>query len=464
MQKRTLRWLGMAGLAAITLPRGIKWMGRKLVNITFDNFLHRLMSEAYAENLWEFVSAAARTGPYILQENMIRTHEGKAIQRPLGSPKRFPNFSGLMFNAAQLHTLPTPIKTEVTTKITIGTKAKRPLTIDIPIIISGMAYGEALTEDIKIALAQGATLAGTAINTGEGPFLPAERKAAQKLILQYNRSTWNKEEEILRQADAIEIQFGQGALAGVGHLMKAKDIDLKLRRQLNLKPGQDAVTESRQEGIESASDLHKLVSYLRGVTNGVPIGVKLAPSKFLEKDLDIVLRGNVDFITLDGAQAATKGGPPILADDFGLPTLFALCRATNFFQRKRAKKRVSLLISGGLYTPGDFLKALALGADAVCIGSTALFAVSHMQALYALPWEPPTQIAWYDGVYRAKFNPQLGAQNLARFLCSCKEEIEEATRALGKTSVTEVDKTDLFALDPETAKIAKVPLGYYPQR
>lgn len=461
--KKTLSWLGAAGLLLL-LPQGLKWALRRAADITFDHFLHRLMSEAYTENLWEFVSAMARLGLYKQQENALRAHEGKVLQRPLGSPKRFPDFSGLMFNAAQFHTLPTPIAAEVATGVVIGKEAARPLVIRIPIIISGMAYGEALTEAFKIALARGATLAGTAINTGEGPFLPSERAAAQKLILQYNRSSWGKEEKILRQSDAIEIQFGQGALAGVGHLMKARDIDDKLRRQLGLKPGQDAVTESRQAGIETAADLRDLVEYLRDVTGGVPIGIKIAPGKYLEKDLDFALRGQVDFITVDGAQAATKGGPPILADDFCLPTIFALCRAVRFLEQKKVKKKVSLLISGGLYTPGDFLKAIALGADAVCIGTAALFNVTHTQSLHALPWEPPTQVAWYDGIFRKKFDPHKGAESLARFLNSCKEEMEEAIRGLGKTSLDQVNRQDLFALDPETAKITGVPLGYYPQR
>ncbi|HHY36173.1 MAG TPA: FMN-binding glutamate synthase family protein [Firmicutes bacterium] len=463
MKGKILSWLGAAGLA-ILLPRGLKWALRRAADITFDHFLYRLMSDAYTENLWELVSAISRIGLYNQQENALRAHASKVIQRPLGSPKRFPGFSGLMFNAAQLHTLPTPLGTRIDTRVIIGREAARPLEIELPIIISGMAYGEALTEAYKIALARGASLAGTAVNTGEGPFLPAERAAAKKLILQYNRSPWNKEEEILRQGDAIEIQFGQGALAGVGHIMKARDIDGKLRRQLGLKPGQDAVTESRQAGIETAADLRALVEYLREVTGGVPIGIKLAPGKYLEKDLDFALQGRVDFIAIDGAQAATKGGAPILADDFCLPTIFALCRAVRFLEQKRAKRRVSLLISGGLYTPGDFLKAIALGADAVCIGTAALFSVAHTQAIYALPWEPPTQLAWYDGVFREKFDPRRGAESLARFLKSCREEMEEAIRALGKTSLAQVNREDLFALDPETARITGVPLGYHPQR
>jgi glutamate synthase domain-containing protein 2 len=461
--KKTLSWLGAAGLLLL-LPRGLKWLLQRAADITFDHFLHRLMADAYTENLWELVSAISRMGLYNQQENALRAYEGKVLQRPLGSPKRFPDFSGLMFNAAQLHTLPTPIGTEINTRVVIGKQAARPLVIEIPIIISGMAYGEALTEAFKIALAKGASLAGTAVNTGEGPFLPSERAAAEKLILQYNRSSWSKEEEILRQADAIEIQFGQGALAGVGHLMKARDMDNKLRRQLGLKPGQDAVTESRQTGIETPADLRELVAYLREVTGGVPIGIKLAPGKYLERDLDFALQGRIDFIAIDGAQAATKGGPPILADDFCLPTIFALCRAVRFLEQKGAKRKVSLLISGGLYTPGDFLKAIALGADAVCIGTAALFNVTHTQSLQALPWEPPTQVAWYDGVFRKKFDPHKGAESLARFLNSCKEEMEEAIRGLGKTALDQVSREDLFALDPETAKITGVPLGYYPQR
>ena len=141
-----------------------------------------------------------------------------------------------MFNIAQLHVMPTPLETPVDTRVVIGQRCKRPLAIDLPILIAPMAYGVALSEKAKIALAKGAAMAGTAINNGEGPFLAAEREAAKKYILQYNREL-EQTPDILRKADAIEIQFGQGAIGGVGHVLPSAQIDAPLRKSLGLQKG-----------------------------------------------------------------------------------------------------------------------------------------------------------------------------------------------------------------------------------
>ena len=194
-----------------------------------------------------------------------------------------------------------------------------------------------------------------------------------------------------------------------------------------------------------------------------PIGIKLAPGKYLERDLDFALQGRIDFIAIDGAQAATKGGPPILADDFCLPTIFALCRAVRFLEQKGAKRKVSLLISGGLYTPGISSRPLPWGP----MPSASALPPSLMSPT-PNPSRPSPGNPHPGGLVRwglpQKIRPPQGAESLARFLNSCKEEMEEAIRGLGKTALDQVSREDLFALDPETAKITGVPLGYYPQR
>lgn len=154
---------------------------------------------------------------------------------------------------------------------------------------------------------------------------------------------------------------------------------------------------------------------LKAATGGVPIGMKLVPSGMLEADLDIALEAGVDFITLDGAQAGTKGSAPILQDDFGLPTLFGLCRAVRHLERRGVSGTVSLLIAGGLKTPGECLKAIALGADAVYLGSTVLFAAAHNQIAKTLPWEPPTELVFAWGKLAHRFDPEQRAARGAVF-------------------------------------------------
>ncbi|MHB9093798.1 MAG: FMN-binding glutamate synthase family protein [Eubacteriales bacterium] len=358
--------------------------------------------------------------------------------------------------------MPTPLEENVNTKVIIGKTCKRPLIIDLPIMISGMAYGAALSEKVKMALAKGATLARTATNTGEGPFLPSERKAADKLVLQYNKGHWNKTDEIIKQADAIEIQFGQGASGGIGHKIKVGILDFKLQKGFEVALGQDAVLHSRHAEIPHPSQLPKLVRKLKSVAGDIPIGVKIGAGKYLEKDIELAVNGGVDFIVIDGGEAATHGSAPILQDDFGVPTVFAIARAGEFLSKHGHRDKVSLIASGKIRTPGDTLKALALGADAVYIGAAAIFAVSHTQVLKTLPFEPPTQLVWYNGKYSDQFDVATGAKSMAKFLKSCKEEIVEGVRALGKTSVRQVCKEDLFALEELVAKGVGVPMAYEP--
>lgn len=443
---------------------GIKYLAEKMVKDNIKKATRLILTEKYDENMWELVSATRRFTPQTIVENSLRAQSGKAIDRPLGTPKKFPSFDDLMFNMAQLHTMPTADLKLIDLTTVIGKKAARPLRLSMPVMVSAMAYGIALSEPFKIALALGATMAGTATNTGEGPFLPSERKAAQQLILQYNRGNWNKDPEILRQADMLELQFGQGATGGTAHTISGKDMTPALRRRFGISSHQSVTAHARIPGINSAQDLIRTIKELRKTTDGIPIGMKLGAGKYLEKDLDVALAAGVDVICLDGAEAATKGSHPILQDDFGVPTLFALIRAQNYLERTGRRKDVDLVISGGIRTPGHVLKAVALGADAVYMGSAAIFATSDVQTVKTIPSEPPTQIAWETGKYARKFNIEEGAQSLYRFLTATADEIRAGLQALGKKSLKEVGKEDLMALSKEIAEAAGVPTVYQPCR
>lgn len=160
------------------------------------------------------------------------------------------------------------------------------------------------------------------------------------------------------------------------------------------------------EPLNQKEDLKTLVDYLRNVTDGVPIGVKLCAGQKLEKDIESCIQAEVDFISIDGGQAGTKGSPPILEDDFGLPTIYALSRTVQYLEKRKVKDNISLLIGGGFFSPGDCLKALALGADAVYMATAPLWAMTHTQVTKAVPFEPPTQLIYYSGTLTDKFNEE----------------------------------------------------------
>ncbi len=404
-----------------------------------------LMTDPYVENLSELLSATKRTGVQTILETNLRAQKAQVLQRPLGSPRRFMDFDGLMFVSAHLDRQPLPHTTGVNTETTIGPKSKKPLTVSTPLLVSGMAYRKALSDRTKYALALGSRLAGTASNTGEGPFLPKERELAERLIIQYPRIPLHRTVEILAQADALEIQLGQGASAGGA---QAPYPHLVLPE---LPP------------LRKSEDLPKIVRFLKQVGGGVPVGVKFSFTANLEREIDLCLDAEVDFLALEGANAATAAAPPILEDDFGLPTIMGLCRAVEHLKTRGVHNQVSLIVSGGFFSPGQCLKALALGAHAIYLGTMPLYALSHTQTTKSIPWEPPSQLVVHGGKQSGRLNWKLAARHLANYLISCTEEIKEGVRALGKRALHEVDASDLVSLDEMTSQVTGTPL-VYPRR
>lgn len=404
-----------------------------------------LMTDPYLENLSELLSATKRTGVQTILETNLRAQKAQVLQRPLGSPRRFMDFDGLMFVSAHLDRQPLPHTTAVNTETTIGPKSKKPLTVSTPLLVSGMAYRKALSDRTKYALALGSRLAGTASNTGEGPFLPKERELAERLIIQYPRIPLHRTVEILAQADALEIQLGQGASAGGA---QAPYPHLVLPE---LPP------------LRKSEDLPKIVRFLKQVGGGVPVGVKFSFTANLEREIDLCLDAEVDFLALEGANAATAAAPPILEDDFGLPTIMGLCRAVEHLKTRGVHNQVSLIVSGGFFSPGQCLKALALGANAIYLGTMPLYALSHTQTTKSIPWEPPSQLVVHGGKQSGRLNWKLAARHLANYLISCTEEIKEGVRALGKRALHEVDASDLVSLDEMTSQVTGTPL-VYPRR
>lgn len=456
--------LGFAGaLAAVfcAFVLGVLF-AKPLIQWVVARFTKRLMNDNYAENIWEVVTALTRTSPRIVVENSLRAAFGTVIERPFGSPRKFLNFNGLMFSPAQLATFPVPEHTPVDMSITIGPKARRPLKLEIPLMASAMGYGIGVTEKVKIAIAKATAAVGTSTNSGEGPFLQSERDHAKYFILQYHPGHWSKEPEFFRQADAIEIHIGQGATASAPSIIPPEFLQGKARELMGLEDDEILVIPPRYQDLEKPEDLVTMVEKLRELSFGAPIGVKICPTAKLEADLDVAIQAGVDFISIDGAQAGTKGGAPILEDDFGLPTIYALSRAVHHLRKRGVKEDITLLVGGGFATPGDCLKAIALGADGVYMGTALLWAMTHHQVTKTMPWEPPTQLTWYKGSMTEKFDEEEAAYYLENFFHSCVEEMKMAIRSMGKTSIREVNEDDLVALDEITGAVTQVRMAYEP--
>lgn len=429
-----------------------------LMDPTMDAAMKNMLTSKYEENPFLMTTIAGKLTPRAIMEAGMRAETGKEIKRPIGSPIVLSHWEKILLNPRQLHQLPTENKNQTQTTTVIGPNSKKPMNLSMPIMLTGMSYGGSLSLSMKKAIAKGTTMAGTSTNTGESGLTVEERENAKFLVGQYNRAMRMKEDD-LKHLDAIEIQLGQGAWGGASEIQtKAQDIGDHLRKTWRLEEGEDSTVKPRFPGIKSNTDLVALINRIKS-QHDVPVGIKIAGSDFIEDDLEVIAQTNVDYIVVDGSEGGTAGSPPTLEDDLGLPTLHSLVRAVDWLTEKKLKQKYQIIASGGLTTPGHFLKALAIGADAVYIGSIALMAVLQSQMVKALPQYPPPQLALYSGKLKKEFSVEEGATCLANFLKSCQEEMKSALQVMGKTSTTQLTREDLVTLDKELADFASIRYG-----
>ncbi|EJY56366.1 glutamate synthase (ferredoxin) [Alicyclobacillus hesperidum URH17-3-68] len=433
------------------------WLFRVYFQLSSRRFIRILFSDPYTQNLLEGYTALKKFGIQWVFENELRAQNGKALEKPIGTGRPFPHFDGLLLTPPTIRQRPLELTNYVNLHVVIGKKCIKPLDISMPILVSAMGYGVALQKPIVEAIALGTEKVGTACNVGQGPAIE-EWTHAGKLVVQHHRAPWGPDEHILRRADMIEIRLGQGANMGSGTFVPSKGVSSEILRDLGLTAREIGYIPAGHPEIERMVRFRTLISRLRKIGGGVPIAVKIAASHFIEEDIEWIVKAGADVVVLDGAQGGTHSSPGILVDDFGIPTLSALCRATKFMRRYGYNERVDLIVSGGIRTPGDVMKALCLGASAVYMGTAALFAVVHTQLDRALPFEPPTQMAWANSEITTKFDVAAGTQALSGFLQSCADEIGIGLRALGKSSLSELDEEDLVAWQPEVARITGRPL------
>lgn len=383
-----------------------------------------------------------------------RAKHGKPVMEPYGSSREFMGLDDLVFLPAMIDTFPVdPFK--VRTKAVIGAKAARPLELETPIMISAMAYGLSVTEATKIAVAKASARAGTATNSGDAGFCEAERRYARKYIVQFNKARYGNSEDELRRADAIEIRFGQGALAGLPEVIEGDDMDEDIARQLGVRPGQSVTRPIRHKEMSSPSDLKAVVERLRSLTGGVPIGAKIAAGR-IEADLAHVVDAGCDFITVDGAQGGTAGSPEVIINNVGLPIIYAIPLVNRYLVERGVRANISLIACGGLKDAGDFMKALALGADAVYSAQSVLTAMVYGQAEKLPPGTSPAELYLYWGKHGDKLDIELAAKSIANFVKASTQEMAMIAGAVGKNDLNLVNMDDLAALTEHAAVVTGV--------
>ncbi|MGC7870879.1 FMN-binding glutamate synthase family protein [Desulfosporosinus sp. SYSU MS00001] len=433
---------------------------RKRIQKKVADAVTTITTDEYNQNIMELWTAIKRADIHNIMEINLRATQGTAITRPIGTPKKFDGYDNIMFIPPQLTDLSKPGDTKIDMEVVIGKKASKPLILPIPLIISGMAYGIALSEKAKRALARGAKTAGTAICSGEGPYLEEERREAGKYILQISNWPWGlrRDEEILA-ADMLEIQVGQGAQMG-SYYVAPEEIKGKARRLMGLPRNEGISRMPAPPGIRSNHDWPIFFREIRQRTHGIPIGIKMMATEKIEEELAKALEYGVDVIAIDGAQGGALNSNPTMQDDFGIPSLHALVRAVKFLNDQKVRDQVSLIVSGGYFNPGSCLKAIALGADAIYLGTLPLYAMVNKQHQKVLPWEPPTTLVSYASKYNHKLDIGVSAERVANVLRSLVVEMEQVLRSLGKTSLHELSPKDLVALDDFSSQLTGIKKAY----
>lgn len=393
-----------------------------------------------------------------------------------GTKRKVPHFDDLLFLGASMSRYPLEgYREKCGTDVVLGTRfAKKPITLRTPVTIAGMSFG-ALSAQAKEALGRGATTVGTSTTTGDGGMTPEERGQSQTLVYQYLPSRYGMNPVDLRKADAIEIVIGQGAKPGGGGMLLGQKISDRVAAMRNLPKGIDQRSACRHPDWTGPDDLEIKIEELRELTDWEkPIYVKVGASRPYY-DIALAVKAGADVVVLDGMQGGTAATQDVFIENVGIPILAAIRPAVQALQDLGMHRKVQLIVSGGIRSGADVAKALALGADAVAIGTAALVALGDNDPQYEDEYQAlgttagayddwhegldPAGITTQDPVLSARLDPVKAGHRLANYLSVMTLEAQTIARACGKSHVHNLEPEDLVALTVEAAAMAGVPLA-----
>jgi glutamate synthase domain-containing protein 2/nitrite reductase/ring-hydroxylating ferredoxin subunit len=369
---------------------------------------------------------------------------------------QLPMWHDIQIVTAQLAKPPLLEDETVDTRLTIGPGAARPLRLDIPLFVSDMSFGS-LSQEAKVALARGAELAGTGICSGEGGMLAEEQAENTRYFYELASArfgfTWDK----LEKVQAFHFKGGQAAKTGTGGHLPGPKVTAKISAVRNIPIGTPAISPARFPEWDTPADFAEFASEVRERTGGIPIGFKLS-AQHIEEDLEAALEVGVDYIILDGRGGATGAAPLIFRQNISVPTIPALARARRFLDESDAAD-VTLIITGGLRTPADFAKALALGADGVAVSNSAIQAIGCIGMRACNTNNCPVGIATQQPHLRARLPVDEAAQRLHRFFSATTELMQLLARACGHDSLSGLTIDDLTTFKPDMADLSGVAFG-----
>jgi glutamate synthase domain-containing protein 2 len=420
--------------------------------------------------------SSASFPPEVIAEIQRAADQGVYDIRGLGAKRRVPSFDDLILLGASVSRYPLEgYRERCDTNVVLGTRyAKKPIELKIPITIAGMSFG-ALGANAKEALGRGASAMGTSTTTGDGGMTPEERLSSKTLVYQLLPSRYGMNPEDLRKADAVEVVVGQGAKPGGGGMLLGHKITERVAEMRDLPVGIDQRSACRHPDWTGPDDMEIKIRELREITDWqVPIYVKVGATR-THYDVTLAVKAGADVVVVDGMQGGTAATQDVFIEHVGIPTLPAVRIAVEALREMDMHREVQLIVSGGIRSGADVAKALALGADAVAIGSSAMMAIGcnkpvHVEDYHKLGTEPgychhchtgrcPVGVASQDADLEARLDPENAARHLKNYLTTMVLELQTLARACGKSHVLNLEPEDMAALTIEAAAMAQVPLA-----
>jgi glutamate synthase domain-containing protein 2/CDGSH-type Zn-finger protein len=404
----------------------------------------------------EFIHQLAREGLSVFG------HHGP--MGAMGVPRnQLPHWDDIQVMVSQLHSKPLMDEVAVGTGLIIGPESRKPLELRLPLFVSDMSFG-ALSEEAKVALAKGAELAGTGICSGEGGMLPEEQEANSRYFYELASAKFGFNESLLEKVQAFHFKGGQGAKTGTGgHLPAVKNIG-RIAEVRGIPEGKAAISPATFDDLNTPADFKRFADRVREITGGIPIGFKLS-ANHIERDIGFAIQASADYIILDGRGGGTGAAPLMFRDHISVPTIPALARARHYLDKQEVSGKVTLIITGGLRVPSDFVKAMALGADGIAIANSAMQSIGCIAARICNTNNCPAGIATQKPELRQRLNIDNSAQRLASFFNSSVELMTVMARACGHSHLNEFRHDDLATFDSKLAQLSGIEFsGFNPER
>ena len=380
----------------------------------------------------------------------------------MGVPRdQLPKWDDIQIVTAQLARKPLVDEHAVETGLVLGPGAEKPLSLEIPLFVSDMSFG-ALSAEAKVALAKGAELAGTGICSGEGGMLPDEQAGNSRYLYELASAKFGFTMEKVQKCQAFHFKAGQGAKTGTGGHLPGEKVDAVIASVRGIPVGTTAVSPATFPDLKTSADFRALSDEVRDATGGIPIGFKMS-AQHVEDDIDFALDASADYIIIDGRGGGTGSAPLIFRDHISVPTMPALARARDHLD-KRGRGRgsdapVTLIVTGGLRTPADFVKALALGADGIAVSNSAIQAIGCLGMRACNSNNCPVGIATQKDHLRARIIIDESAQRLKNFFEAATELMTVLARACGHDRLAGeggFERSDLTTWKKDVAELSGV--------